>query len=77
VQLLVAVEKRQAGVVRNKIYFSFLVASEHHDIFQYSRRWLSRQAGQLKTMTVQVDGMNIVTRVAHPETIALTFLEVK
>src|SRR6266849_5755568 len=69
VQLLVAVEEREAGVIRNKIYFGFLVASEHHDIFQYSRRWLSCQAGQLETMAVEVDGMNIVTRVAHPEAI--------
>jgi hypothetical protein len=33
VQLLVAVEQRQAWVIRNKIHVGFLVASEHHDIF--------------------------------------------
>ena len=42
VQLLVAVEQRQAGVIRDKINFGFLVAPEHYDVFQYSRGWLSR-----------------------------------
>jgi hypothetical protein len=61
VQLLVAVKQRQTGVIRNKTHFGFLIASEHHDIFQYSRHRLSRQAGQFKAVPMQMDRMDIIT----------------
>src|SRR2546422_3771561 len=42
---------REAWIVGDEIHFGFLVASEHHDILEYSGCGFSREAGQLKAMT--------------------------
>src|SRR6266403_1844349 len=65
VQLLVAVEEGQPWIVSNKVYLGFLVSAQHHNIFQDSSCRLPGQARQLKTMTMEVDWMDIVTGIAH------------
>ena len=72
-----AVEQRQAWIVRNEIDFRFLVTSEHHDIFPYPRCRLSCEAGQFKAVTVEVDGMDVITGVAHSNAVTLALLQVK
>jgi hypothetical protein len=55
VELLVAMEERDAGIISHKIHLDFLVASHHYDIFQYSRRWLSREVKAAGTWAVEQD----------------------
>ena len=76
-QLLVAVKERQSRVVRNEIDFRFLVTSQHQHVFQDSGGGFSCNAGQLKTMPVKMDRVDVITGVAHMNAIALAFLKVK
>src|SRR2546422_2838223 len=68
---------REAWIVGDEIHFGFLVASEHHDILEYSGCGFSREAGQLKAMTVKVDGMNVITGIAHSNAVTLAVLQMK
>ena len=77
VQLLVTVEKGQPRIISNEVYLGFLVSAQHHNIFQDSSGRLPGQTRQLKTMAMEMDWMNIVTGIAHTNTIALALLEVK
>ena len=52
--------------VGNNVHFRFLIASQHHDIFENSRRGLSGQARQFEAVPVQMNRMNVVAGVAHP-----------
>src|SRR5882724_2444518 len=76
-QLLVTVEEGQPRIISNKVYLGFLVSAQHHNIFQDSSGRLSGQARQLKTMTMKMDWMDIVTGIVHTNTIALAFFQVK
>src|SRR6266487_3603267 len=71
VQLLVTVEEGQPRIISNKVYLGFLVSAQHQNIFQDSSCRLPGQARQVKTMAMEMDGMDIVTGIAHTNAIAL------
>ena len=77
VQLLVTVKECQPWVVRDEVDFGFLVATQHHDIFQDSRCCLSRHAREFKAMPVQVYGVDVITGIAHANSIALSCFQMK
>src|SRR5712672_3220201 len=64
-QLLVAMEQSQAGIVGHKVDFNFLISPQHDDVLQYAGGGLSSYPGQFKAMPMQMDRMYIVTGVAH------------
>ena len=63
VQLLMAVKQSEPGVVRREINFYILISADHHNIFHHPGSLLTGHAGQFKTVTVKMDGMDIITRV--------------
>ena len=77
VQLLVAVEKCETRVIRNKIDVYLLKTAQHHNVLNDSSGICSGEIGQLKAMTMKVYGMNIVTGVAQLQAVAFTLLQVK
>src|SRR5579872_4318614 len=70
VQLLMTVEQGFARIVGHEIDFYLLIAAEHDDILDDTRRRLAREAGQLETVAVQMNGMYVVAGVAHLQPIA-------
>ena len=77
VQLLVAMEESEAGVVGNEIDFRLLVAAQHDHVLNDAGSFRSRKISKLKAMTMEMDGMNVVTGVAHPNAIALALLKME
>jgi hypothetical protein len=74
VQLLMAVEESKAGIVGNKVNLQLLVASEHDHVLHDAGGFRCREIGQFKAVPMEMDGMNVVTGVAHPKAIAFTLL---
>src|ERR1700757_2291826 len=72
-----AVEKREAGIVRHELNFSLLVATEHNHIFDDSCCPSSSEIGQVETVTVKMDGGDVVTSVPHAEPVTLPLLQMK
>ena len=70
VQLLVTVEQRQARIVRGKVDIEFLISAQHNDIFHDPRCDQPCQLRYLKTVSMKVNGMDIVTRIPHVKAIA-------
>src|SRR6185437_16168766 len=58
-QLLVAMEQSHPWIIGHKIHRELLVATQHGHIFHDARGWYSRHAGQLETVTVQVNRVQI------------------
>jgi hypothetical protein len=52
VELLVAMEERQPRIIRDKVDLSFLIASEHDDIFEDSRRRLAEDFCEFEAVPV-------------------------
>src|SRR5579864_4441725 len=69
VQLLMAVEQGQPGIVGGEVYINLLVAADHYDILDHAGGGLSRQLCKFKTVPVKMDGMNVVAGVAHAKAI--------
>ena len=61
-----AVKQCETGIVRREIHFHSLISVDHHYVLHHTRRADSRHAGQFKTVPVEMNGMNVVTRIAHP-----------
>jgi len=40
----VAVEQRQAGMIRREIDFDFLIAADHHNLQHFMVKWIARSA---------------------------------
>src|SRR5580704_2694237 len=76
-QLLMAVEQSEPGIISCKIQFHFLISAEHCYVFQHAGRGNSGDARELKTVAVEMDGMNVVTCVAQANTVALALLQMK
>ena len=72
-----AMEECQAGVIGHKIHMDFLVASDHRDILPYSRRGVCCGVGQLKAVTVKVEGMDVIAGVTHAKAVTLALLQMK
>src|SRR6516225_7542442 len=77
VQLLMAVEESEAGVVGYEGDFDLLIATQHDDIFEDSGGRLTCELVQFEAVAVKVDGMNVVASIAHANAIALALLQVK
>jgi hypothetical protein len=59
VQLLVTMEQRQSWMVSDEVEFNLLETTEHHDVFDDAGRRFAADAHKLKTMPVQMQGMNV------------------
>src|SRR6202158_5521467 len=77
VELLVAVEEREAGIVCLEIDFDFLIAVHHDYIFEYARGGLRGVAREFEGVAMEMDGVNVVTGVAHADAVTLAFFQVK
>src|SRR5579862_2801957 len=77
VELLVAMEEREAGIIGDEINGGFLVAIEHEDVFANTSRRLASDGGDFECVAMQVNRVDIVTRIAHADAIALPFLQMK
>src|SRR5215472_12945704 len=77
VQLLVAVEERRARVVGNKINLCFLVASEHDHVLEDSCGRLAEDLREFEAVSVEVNRMDVVARITHPDAVPLALLQVK
>jgi hypothetical protein len=76
-ELLMAMEQGEPGIVRRKVHFGFLIPSDHYDVLHHTSGRLAREFGQFKTVTVKMDGMNIVAGIAHAKAVAFALLQVK
>ena len=56
-------EQGEAGIVGNEIDFDFLVAPDHDDILQNSSGRFPRKAREFKTVSVQMNRMDVVALV--------------
>jgi len=70
-----AVEQGKSGIVRRKIHFGFLISTPHHDILHRTSGRLAGEFGEFKTVTVQMDGMDVVAGIAHADTVASALLQ--
>src|SRR5215831_12179840 len=77
VQLLMTVEQSHTRIVSYEVHFVFLVASQHHDVFENASRRSPGQAGQFEAVPVQMNRMYIVTPNTHAKTIAFPLFQVK
>src|SRR5271157_6649462 len=75
VELLVAMKKRESGIIRCKADFHFLVSADHHNVFHHPRQRFPGNPGELERVTMKMDGRNIIASVAHAEAIALALAE--
>ena len=67
--------KSYSWIVGDEIHFRFLIASDHENIFHYSQTWDFPPSWQLKAVTMKMYGVNVVTRVAHVDTVTLALLQ--
>src|SRR3990167_3771285 len=70
VQLLMAVEQRVAAIIGDEIEAQFLVAPEHDHVLENARGWLAVYLGQLETVAMQMQGVNVVAGVTESQPIA-------
>ena len=63
VQLLVAMKKGQPRIVGNEIDFCFLITSQHEHIFEDSSLGLSCDPGELETVPVKMNRVNVIAGV--------------
>ena len=68
-----AVKQREAGIVRDKIHFNFLIPADHDHIFHHARSANSGKLGQFEAVAMKVNRMNIVAGIAHAQAVALAF----
>src|SRR5258708_1175153 len=69
------VEQGQAGIVRCKSHFDFLISSDHNDILHDACSRYSRELGEFETVPVKMDRMNVVAGIVHPQAVTLALLE--
>ena len=62
-------------IVGDEIERDLLKSAEHHDILHYPGGWLSAHVRQLETVAVQVQGMDIIARVAKLEPVAAPLVQ--
>src|SRR5713226_10418141 len=65
----------QAGIVGCKVYFDFLISTDHDDILHDASTRYSRQLGEFETMPVKMDRMNVVAGIVHPQAVPLALPE--
>jgi hypothetical protein len=67
VQLLVAMEQGQAGIIRDEVHLDLLIAAQHHHVLHDTGRRLAGDPHQLETVAVQMNGMDVVAGI-HRQT---------
>ena len=77
VQLLVAVEEGEAGVVGDEVDLDLLVAADHHNVLHDAGGRLAGDRCELEAVAMQVNGVDIVAGVAHAQAVALALLQVE
>src|ERR1700693_1283339 len=77
VQLLMAVKQGPAGVVGNEVDLDFLIPAEHRDILHDAGGDFPRDPDQLAAVAMQVDGVNVVAGIAHPQAVAPALVQAK
>ena len=75
-QLLVTVKQGEARIVRCKVDIKFLISAQHNHIFHDPGCGRPRQLRYLKTVSMKVNGMDIVTGILHVNAIALALEQV-
>src|SRR5882757_1927280 len=77
VQLLVAMEEGKSWIVRAEVDLCFLVATDHHHILQNAGGRLPGNPAEFKGMPVQVNRVDVITGIPHPQAIPLALSKVK
>ena len=72
VELLVAVEEGEAGIVGEEFDFGFLVAAKHDNVFQDAGGGLAGDADKFETMAMEMDGVDVVALIAEADAVTLT-----
>src|SRR5438128_12332748 len=67
----------QAGIVGCKVYFDFLISTDHDDILHHASTRYSRELGEFETMPVKVGRMNVVAGIVHPQAVPLALPEME
>ena len=73
VKLLVAVQEGEAGIVGQELDFSFLVATEHDDIFEDASGGDPGNADKFEAVAMQMDGVDVIALVAEVKAVTLPF----
>lgn len=74
VELLMAVEEGEAGIVGDEIDFGLLVAAEHDDIFADAGGGDAGDLCEFEGVAMEMDGVNVVALVAEAEAVAAAFV---
>jgi len=74
VELLVAMEKREAGIVGDEINFELLVAAEHDNVFADARGRSAGDLRELEGVAVEMDRVDVVALVEEAEAVAAAFV---
>ena len=69
-KLLVAMEESETRIIGDEVDLSFLITADHDDVFDNSGSRPARETCQLETVAMEMDGMNVVTRVPHFNSVA-------
>jgi len=69
-ELLVAMEKREAGIVGDEIDFGLLIATEHDDVLFDASCGDTRDLCKFEAVAVEVDGVDVVALIAETDAVA-------
>ena len=72
-----AVEQRQSRIVGDEIHLDLLVAPHHHHVLHRHPLSSARPPRQFKSMPMQVNRMNVVAGIAHPQPVSLALLQME
>src|ERR1700736_1738186 len=74
-QLLMAMKQRESRIVCGEVDFHFLVAAYHDHVLHDAGQRFSRNLGEFEAVPVQMDWMDVVAGIPHPQAVALTLAE--
>src|SRR6266571_1702087 len=67
----------QAGIVSLEIHFDFLIPADHDDILRHTCTRLPRELGEFKTVPMEMDRMNVIAGIVHPQAVPLSLPEME
>src|SRR5580704_13429786 len=76
-QLLVAMKEGEPWIVGGEVDLCFLITAHHDHVLHNPGSWLSSDSGQFKGMAMQMDGMDVIAGIAHPQAIPLSLDQMK
>src|SRR3954453_10521559 len=65
-------DESRAGIVGTEIDLSLLIAAQHDHVLEHTTRRFVRYPRQFEAVSVQVDRVNVITLIAHTQTVAVT-----